>query len=90
LSFAVALGIALTFAWRAFRTRRPDVTNPLPFTLAALAIVWAINFFVVLPVIRPEFVHLVPYGVSLTSALVFGAAVAAVLHDKLALNTDLR
>jgi hypothetical protein len=75
LSFAVVLGIVLTFVWRAIRARRPELTNPLPFTLAALAVVWAINFFVVLPIIRPEFVHLEPYGVSLTSSLLFGAAV---------------
>jgi hypothetical protein len=45
-----------------------------------------INFFVVLPIIRPEFVHLVPYGASLTSSLLFGAALAAVIHDKLAFS----
>src|SRR5271166_843636 len=89
LSFAVVLGIVLTFAWRAIRAKRPDLTNPLPFALAALAVVWAINFFVVLPVVRPEFVHLVPYGVSLTSSLLFGAAVAAVLYDKLAFSLAL-
>jgi hypothetical protein len=86
LLFAVVLGIALTFAWRAIRTARPDVTNPLPFSLATLAVIWVINFFVVLPITRPEFVHVVPYGVSLTSSLLFGAAVAAVLYDKLAFS----
>ena len=90
LSFAVVLGIVLTFAWRAIRASRPGLTNPLPFTLAALAVVWVINFFVVLPIIRPEFVHLVPYGVSLTSSLLFGATVAAVLYDKLAFSSDTR
>ena len=65
---------------------KPDVTNPLPFSLATLAVIWVINFFVVLPIIRPEFVHVVPYGVSLTSSLLFGAAVAAVLYDKLAFS----
>ena len=89
-SFAVVLGIVLTFAWRAIRTRRPDLTNPLPFALAALAVVWAINFFVVLPIVRPEFVHLVPYGVSLTSSLLFGAAVAAVLYDNLGFSSGTR
>ena len=90
LSIPVVLGIVLTFAWRAIRARRPDLTNPLPFALAALAVVWAINFFVVLPIVRPEFVHLVPYGVSLTSSLLFGAAVAAVLYDKLAFSSGTR
>ncbi len=89
LSFAVVLGIVLTFAWRAIRARRPDLTNPLPFALAALAVVWAINFFVVLPIVRPEFVHLVPYSVSLTSSLLFGAAVAAVLYDNLAFSSGI-
>jgi hypothetical protein len=86
LLFAVVLGVVLTFAWRAIRANNPDLTNPLPFALAALALVWAINFVVVLPIIRPEFVHLVPYGASLTSSLLFGAALAAVIHDKLAFS----
>jgi hypothetical protein len=90
LLFAVVLGIVLTFAWRAIRARRPELTNPLPFALAALAVVWALNFFVVLPIVRPEFVHLVPYGVSLTSSLLFGAAVVAVLHDNLAFSSGTR
>ena len=90
LLFAVVLGIVLTFGWRAIRARNPDLTNPLPFALAALAVVWVINFFVVLPIIRPEFVHLVPYGASLTSSLLFGAVLAAVIHDKLAFSPDTR
>ena len=48
--------------------------------LAALAGVWAINFFVVLPIVSPAFVHMVPYAVSLTSKLLFGVAAAAVLR----------
>jgi hypothetical protein len=89
LLFAVVLGIVLTFAWRNIRARRPELTSPLPFTLAVLAVVWSVNFFVILPVIRPEFVHLVPYGVSLTSSLLYGTAVAAVLYDKLAFSSGL-
>jgi hypothetical protein len=56
MTFAVALGIVLTFARRAIRAKRHSLTNPLLFTLPALAFVWALNFFVVLPVVRPEFV----------------------------------
>ena len=48
--------------------------------LTALAGVWAINFFVVLPIVSPAFVHVVPYAVSLTSKLLFGVAAAAVLR----------
>jgi hypothetical protein len=88
LLFSVALGIVLTFAWRAIRASRPDLTNPLVFALGALAVVWAINVFVVLPIVRPEFVHLVPHAVSLTSSLLFGMAVTAVLYDRLAFTQD--
>jgi hypothetical protein len=48
--------------------------------LPILACVWAINFFVVLPLISPAFVTLVPYPVSLVSKLLFGVAAAAVLR----------
>ena len=49
--------------------------------LAALAGVWAVNFFVVLPIVSPAFVHIVPYAVSLTSKLLFGVAAAEVVRD---------
>jgi hypothetical protein len=49
--------------------------------LAALAGVWAVNFFVVLPLVSPAFVHIVPYAVSLTSKLLFGVAAAEIVRD---------
>jgi hypothetical protein len=55
--------------------------NPYPFMLAALAGVWAVNFFVVLPLVSPAFVHIVPYAVSLTSKLLFGVAAAEIVRD---------
>src|SRR5471032_3573910 len=45
--------------------------------LLALASVWILNFFVVLPILSPGFVHLLPYAVTLASKLMF--AVAAVV-----------
>ena len=80
MTLAVALGIALASAWRAMRQYQPALTNPYPVMLAALAGVWAINFFVVLPIVSPAFVHMVPYAVSLTSKLLFGAAAAATVR----------
>ncbi len=50
-----------------------------PFMLGSLAAVWAINFFAVLPVVNPSFVHLLPYGITLASKLAFGAVAAAAL-----------
>ena len=52
----------------------------MQFAFAALAAVWAINFFVILPVLSPAFVHLVPYSVSLMSKLLFGFAAAETLR----------
>jgi hypothetical protein len=44
--------------------------------MAALAAVWGINFLVALPRLNPDFVHLLPYGVTLASKLLFGVAAA--------------
>jgi len=46
--------------------------------LLVLALVWAINFLVILPVVNPDFVHIVPMAVSFTSKLLFGLAAALV------------
>ncbi len=76
---AAALGVALAFAWRGVRARF-GADSPYPFALAVLTCVWAINFFVVLPITSPAFIGLLPYGVSLASKLLFGAAVAEALR----------
>jgi hypothetical protein len=79
MTLAVILGIALAFAWRAF-SQRATAINPFPFMIATLAGIWAVNFFVVLPIVSPGFVHLMPYAVSLISKMLFGLAAAAVLR----------
>ena len=79
MTLAVTLGIALAFAFRAASARYSGAINAYVFSTAALAGVWAINFFVVLPAVSPSFVHLVPYAVSLTSKLLFGIAAAPAL-----------
>lgn len=81
MALAVTLGVMLTFGWRALAANR-GLANPYPFMLAALAGVWALNFFVVLPVVSPVFVHIVPYAVSLTSKLLFGVAAAEIVRDE--------
>jgi hypothetical protein len=79
MALAVMLGVVLALGWQALSARRP--ANPYPFMLAALAGVWAVNFFVVLPVVSPAFVHIVPYAVSLTSKLLFGVAAAEIVRN---------
>jgi hypothetical protein len=80
MTIAVALGIALAVALRAFSARLPQRVAAYGFVLAMLTGVWAINFFIVLPSVGPAVVFLVPYPVSLFSKLMFGIAAAAVLR----------
>jgi hypothetical protein len=80
MALAATLGIALAFVWRALSSHRLKIASPFPFMLAALVGVWAINFFVVLPVVSPAFVYLVPYPVSLVSKILFGLAAAEALR----------
>jgi hypothetical protein len=76
MALAVTLGIVLSFGWRALSSQRLEIAGPFPFMLAALVGVWAVNFFVVLPIIGPAFIHLAPYPVSLMSKVLFGLAAA--------------
>lgn len=76
---AILLGVALAGVWQAL-ARSSSVNSRYALSLAALVAVWVMNFFVVLPVISPEFVQLVPYAVSLMSKLLFGLAAAEILR----------
>lgn len=82
MMLAATLGVVLTFTWQALSATRYGSANPYPFMLAALLGVWAINFFVVLPVVSPAFVHMVSYAISLMSKLLFGVAAAEVVRDQ--------
>lgn len=86
---AVLLGVALVFIWQWLSDRYRRAIDVYGFMLGALVAVWAVNFFVVLPVISPffmdlnrSFVDLIPYPVSLGSKLLFGLAVAATLRHR--------
>jgi hypothetical protein len=79
MMLAVLLGIALAGLWQALAPRL-RMNSRYTLTLAALAGVWAFNFFVALPAVSPAFVHLVPLSVSLMSKLLFGLAAAETLR----------
>jgi hypothetical protein len=51
------------------------------------AAIWAINFFVILPVVNAEFVTLMPYAVTLASKLGFGVAMGWVFGVRAAAST---
>ncbi|MDP4034322.1 MAG: hypothetical protein Q8P60_16015 [Pseudorhodobacter sp.] len=77
---AVLLGgaVAAVFA-RAFPSLAGTATE-FAAIVGVLALVWTMNFLVILPVINPAFVTIVPYGASLTSKLLFGVAAAMVFR----------
>jgi len=88
MSLAVIVGLLLAFAWREFCEQWPSLKNPYPFALGALAVIWVLNFFVVLPIVSPAFVLLVPYPVSLASKLLFGVAAGATLQCQTASRSN--
>jgi hypothetical protein len=77
MGIAVALGIALSAGLQIFVGRQAHDGAIFLFMIGGLAAIWAINYFVVLPIVSPGFVHLLPYAVALASKLAFGAAAAA-------------
>ena len=82
MAMAAGLGLALLAGAKAsglLRDRSAMQTYAL--ALLALGAIWALNFFVVLPVFSPGFVHLLPYPVTLTSKLMFAVAAVARLRS---------
>jgi len=76
LVFAATLGVALSFVLQGLSSHRSETARPYPLMIASLAGVWALNFFAVLPIISPAFIHLLPYPISLISKMLFGLAAA--------------
>lgn len=77
---AVGIGVALAVVWRELTARLRAPVNEYVFMIGALTIIWALNFFIVLPVISPTFVDIVPYPISLMSKVLFGMAGAIALR----------
>ena len=81
---ALSLLLGVVFVWVVWfpLARRLDFPAAMAMAIAALVGVWAINFFVVLPVLNPGFVTLLPYGASLISKALFGVAMAWTLEER--------
>jgi len=80
MALAIVLGIAIAAMLRTGLPRVHGTALEPVITIALLAGVWGVNFFLVLPVINPAFVALVPYSVSLISKMLFGFSAALVMH----------
>jgi hypothetical protein len=83
IHFVLALLLALVYVrlvWLPL-ARRWNEAASMGVAMAALALVWSVNFLLVLPAVNPVFVGLLPYPVSLVSKLLFGIAMAGALRD---------
>jgi len=80
----LAISVLLVFAfglsvWLPVVRRYPPVFV-IVAAAAALIVVWAVNFFIVLPHVNPAFVTLMPYPVTFFSKLLFGLAAGWCLY----------
>jgi len=75
---SIALAAVFTVVlWRwAARAGRAGIIGA---SVATLAAIWVMNFFVVLPATNPTFVELMPLAVTFTSKMLFGAAMGVAL-----------
>jgi hypothetical protein len=84
MALAATLGIAIAIAVSALLPRLVGATHRSTIEPAAIVLaligVWTINFYFVLPAINPEFVALLPLGVSFASKVLFGVAAAFVFR----------
>lgn len=81
LLLSLALGLAFAyFVWPMVRTHGAAAT--FSAAIVTLALVWAMNFLVVLPELNPGFVTMMPYTVTLISKMLFALAMAAVLLSR--------
>lgn len=76
LMLSLALAAAFAVAVRGAGIVRSS-TGIIAFAVAALALVWSVNFHLVLPLWNPAFATLLPAGVTLASKLLFGLAMGA-------------
>lgn len=85
--FALSFLIAACFVPFAARIQqRFGALAVVAASAAALCGVWAMNFFVILPRVAPEFVTLVPYEISFLSKLSFGVVMGLTLVSPSRIN----
>lgn len=73
MALAVAIGVLFVTALRALPSRVLSSSALFFGAVAFGAVIWSVNFLWVLPQLNPNFVALLPYGVTLISKLLFGA-----------------
>lgn len=92
-SFASALGViihlALSIALAAMAVpllscitaRNSGAGVTLGSAMLMLAVVWKVNFFIILPLVNPTFTSLMSHSITLVSKLLFGMAMGLVMYN---------
>lgn len=79
LAIHFLLSFALAAVFIPLLARRLHRAALITAGVGTLALVWAFNFVVLLPVVNPAFTTLLPYPVTLISKLLFGLAMTLTL-----------
>lgn len=79
LAISLALGLVFTRIIGNNFLQRYEIRGVFAGSVAVLALIWAINFLVILPILNPVFITLMPLGVTFVSKLLFGLAMGSVL-----------
>ena len=79
LAISLALGVAFVWVLGKHLAHHYGGAGILAGSVISLALIWTINFLVVLPALNPVFVTLMPSAVTLGSKILFGLAMGAVL-----------
>jgi len=77
---AAVLGIAVTVVLRHLWPGIAGRLTEMAAVTGVLALVWLMNFHVILPIVNPAFVGLLPLWASLISKLLFGLTAAVILR----------
>jgi len=81
MALSALLGMALLAVARGSGLLRAGTALYIyAMSILALSAIWILNFFVVLPILSPGFVHLLPYAVTLASKLMFAVAAVVALQ----------
>jgi len=75
---AIGLGLLVAATLRRVAPAMAGTLKEAAIVVLILAGVWTMNFLVVLPIMNPDFVHIVPMPVSFVSKMLFGLAAAFV------------
>jgi hypothetical protein len=74
------LGVAFWLITGWLVARRPIAGRVMGAAVVFLTAVWAVNFFVVLPVLNPDFVALIPLPIAFLSKALFGVVMGWILQ----------